>query len=101
MEKIIIETLKDNFDDFILSEEIKEILLYVTKGMNRREIEDFIDSNVKKCDKCKNIMIEGYVHEKELCEDYYCSDECLGEVFSQKQWNDIFKKNDGYWTSWI
>ena len=101
MEKIITKILEDNFDKFILNENVKEILLEVTKKMSEEEIADFIASNTRKCNNCGNIMFEGFVHEKALYEDYYCSDECLGEKFTQKQWNDLFKKDEGYWTSWI
>jgi len=57
-----------------------------------------------KCDNCKEGMNEGYVINGG--EDYYCSKECLNEVYTPEQWTKMYEEseenggNDHYWTQW-
>lgn len=56
------------------------------------------------CDKCGNGMNNGYV----VCggEEYYCTPECLHQVYTPKQWQEMYDQseenggNDNYWTEW-
>tara|TARA_R110000822_G_scaffold14551_3_gene51064 strand:+ start:1249 stop:1719 length:471 start_codon:yes stop_codon:yes gene_type:complete len=56
------------------------------------------------CDKCCNGMNEGYIVGGG--DEYYCSAECLHQVYTPKQWQDMYDEseenggNDHYWTEW-
>ena len=56
------------------------------------------------CDKCGNGMNEGYVVNGG-CE-YYCTPECLHKVYTPKEWQEMYGKDDddnnsdNYWTEW-
>jgi hypothetical protein len=66
-----------------------------------------IENGIKyahKCDKCKQGMNEGYYVNNG--EEFYCSAECLHQVYTQKQWEEMYQEseehggNDNYWTQW-
>jgi len=56
------------------------------------------------CDKCGNGMNEGYIVGGG--DEYYCSAECLHQVYTPKQWQEMYDEseeyggNDNYWTEW-
>jgi hypothetical protein len=56
------------------------------------------------CDKCGNGMNEGYIVYGG--DEYYCSAECLHQVYTPKQWQEMYDEseeyggNDNYWTQW-
>jgi hypothetical protein len=55
------------------------------------------------CDKCGNGMNEGYVINGG--EEYYCTPKCLHEVYTPKEWQDMYEaddngNSDNYWTEW-
>lgn len=51
----------------------------------------------RQCDVCGKGMSEGYViHDSE----YYCSDECLAEKYSDEEYDEIYDLDEGYWTEW-
>lgn len=55
------------------------------------------------CDKCGNGMNEGYVINGG--EEYYCTPKCLHEVYTPKEWQDMYEADDNgnmdnYWTEW-
>ncbi len=56
------------------------------------------------CDKCGNGMNEGYIVGGG--DEYYCSAECLHQVYTPKQWQEMYDEseeyggNDNYWTQW-
>lgn len=58
----------------------------------------------RKCDKCNGGMNDGYVVGGG--EDYYCSPECLHQVYTPKEWQEMYDEseeyggNDNYWTQW-
>lgn len=58
----------------------------------------------RKCDKCGNGMNEGYIVGGG--DEYYCSPECLHQVYSPKEWQEMYDNseeyggNDNYWTQW-
>ena len=62
------------------------------------------DKYARKCDKCGNGMDDGYVVYGG--EEYYCSPECLHQVYTPKQWQEMYDEseeqggNDNYWTQW-
>ncbi len=56
------------------------------------------------CDKCGNGMNEGYIVGGG--DEYYCSAECFHQVYTPKQWQEMYDEseeyggNDNYWTQW-
>jgi hypothetical protein len=56
------------------------------------------------CDKCNEGMNEGYLVNGG--DEYYCSAECLHQVYTPKEWQDMYDEseenggNDNYWTQW-
>jgi len=62
------------------------------------------DKYARICDKCGNGMNDGYVVYGG--EEYYCSPECLHQVYKPKEWQDMYDSseenggNDNYWTQW-
>ena len=55
------------------------------------------------CDKCGCGMNEGYVIEGGV--EYYCTPKCLHEVYTPKEWQDMYEAEDNgnidnYWTEW-
>jgi hypothetical protein len=56
------------------------------------------------CDKCGNGMNEGYIVGGG--DEYYCSAECLHQIYTPKQWQEMYDEseeyggNDNYWTQW-
>ena len=57
----------------------------------------------RKCDKCGSGMNEGYCVEGG--EEYYCTPKCLHEVYTPKEWQDMYEaddngNSDNYWTEW-
>jgi len=53
------------------------------------------------CDKCSNVMNDGYVVNGG-CE-YYCTPKCLHEVYTPKEWKEMYAKgfsDQNYWTEW-
>lgn len=62
------------------------------------EILIFDKFHSRTCSDCKEGMDSGY------CigdgEEYYCSDECLYNNYSKRQYNIMYNKNEAYWTEW-
>ena len=65
------------------------------------------DCNVKVCDVCKSLMIDGYCIDNGF--EYRCSDECLcskeGNLetdIPKNEWEELFADGEGdsYWTEW-
>lgn len=55
----------------------------------------------RKCDECGCGMNDGFVVDGG-CE-YYCSEECLHEHYTEAEWEDMYNEGDGdsYWTDWM
>jgi hypothetical protein len=58
----------------------------------------------RKCTKCGKGMNEGYVFGGG--EEYYCTPECLHQVYTPKQWQEMYDYSEEYggdihyWTEW-
>ena len=52
----------------------------------------------RRCDTCGVEIISGYVIEDGL--EYYCSDDCLHAVYSEKEYDELCQENCAYWTEW-
>lgn len=51
------------------------------------------------CSECQEIMTEGYVIE--AGREYYCSDECLHQHYSEMEYEAMYTDGgDTYWTTW-
>lgn len=50
------------------------------------------------CDKCKDVMDDGYI----VYDEYYCSDKCLHEVYPEDVYLNLAEKDcdDVYYTTW-
>lgn len=33
-------------------------------------------------------------------DEYYCSDECLHEYYSEDEYDQLCQEGEGYWTQW-
>lgn len=55
---------------------------------------------MRKCTNCSTPMTEGYCIENG-CE-YYCSDECLHEHYTEEEYLSMYDNGEGdsYWTEW-
>ena len=49
------------------------------------------------CEICKKEMNQGYCVESGR--EYYCSDECLHQIYTEKEWQEMYSE-DSYWTEW-
>lgn len=53
----------------------------------------------RRCSVCGKLMREGYCVDMGF--EYYCSDECLHQEFTDEEWEQECEKNDqSYWTIW-
>lgn len=54
--------------------------------------------NVRRCSNCKQPMKQGYVIDNGV--EYYCSDECLHQHYTTKEFLDLYDDGDSYYTEW-
>ena len=54
---------------------------------------------MRQCTKCENEMSEGFIFDGS---DSYCSEECLSDVATPQEWNQLHKEEPDYfyWTQW-
>ena len=52
----------------------------------------------RKCSKCKKEMTQGYCIDNGL--KYYCSDECLHNDYTPEEYEELYKQDGAYWTTW-
>lgn len=50
----------------------------------------------RNCTNCNREMTEGYVIDGG--EEYYCSDKCLHEEFTEKEYKELYEQEQAYWT---
>ena len=63
------------------------------------DYQTFMDEEFRICSECGGVMIEGYVVGAGL--EYYCSDECLHEHYSDEEWYKMCDEDeDTNWTQW-
>jgi len=55
---------------------------------------------MRTCTHCKKKMSEGYCIEGG--QEYYCSDECLHEHYTQEEFDEMYNEGfgDSYYTEW-
>lgn len=90
----------------ILSELINEVNeLVKVNNISKCEVETIIETledeslEVRICTNCGELMEVGYVVNGG--DEYYCSDECLHEEYTEKEWLEEVENNeDSYWTEW-
>lgn len=61
---------------------------------------EYEDDDERRCNICNKIMSEGYCISGG--EEYYCSDDCLHEKYTEAQWSELYDEgnSDSYWTTW-
>ena len=59
-----------------------------------------INNHPRLCSICSKPMDEGYCIENGM--EYYCSDECLHEVYDDEEWQLMYEDGNGdsYWSEW-
>ena len=59
-----------------------------------------INNHPRLCNICSKPMDEGYCIENGM--EYYCSDECLHEVYDDDEWQLMYEDGNGdsYWSEW-
>lgn len=101
--------------NLISSESAKKLTLEEKNFV--KEYLEIYSHEIKICDKCESFMIDGYV----VCDEYYCSNECLYEEVGREEWKKLsaylkdederteeeeewaeeYGDTDCYWTQWI
>lgn len=76
---------------------LEEACMWGTKAISREELEGHEKKRI--CSECGKEMVDGY------CigggEEYYCTENCLYEHYTQKQYSDMYDAGVAYWTSWV
>lgn len=56
--------------------------------------------NIRQCNNCNKLMVEGYVIENG--EAYYCCDKCLESDITRVEFEELYKDGEGdsYFTQW-
>jgi hypothetical protein len=84
-------------------EDIQEIMAdYVMKHSTAEELVDELElEHIRVCSECGKPMYEGYCIEDGA--EYYCSDECMHNNLSDKEFEKLYDEGRGnsYWTSWL
>lgn len=68
------------------------------------ELQNIMNSEEEKetrtCSECNKEMTQGYCIENG--EEYYCSDECLHNHYTQEEYEEMYDDGNGdsYWTEW-
>lgn len=89
--------------------EYKQLCAELTNYIERRNIvhdelgQDLlkiINNHPRLCNICSKPMDEGYCIENGM--EYYCSDECLHEVYDDEEWQLMYEDGNGdsYWSEW-
>lgn len=61
-------------------------------------LEHGLEEEPRICDACGKEMTSGYVIGDG--EEYYCSDECLYEYYSEEEYDELCQNGSAYWTEW-
>ena len=85
------------------AEDIQELMAdYVMKHRTAEELVDELElEHIRVCSECGKPMYEGYCIEDGA--EYYCSDECMHNNLSDKEFEELYDEGRGnsYWTSWL
>ena len=71
-----------------------DLVAKLAEELQRRDVE------IRVCSHCGNFMVQGYCIEGG--DEYYCTDECLHEHYTEEEWNALYDDGDtdSYWTEW-
>ena len=87
----------------LVVEDIQELMAdYVMKHSTAEELVDELElEHIRVCSECGKPMYEGYCIEDGA--EYYCSDECMHNNLSDKEFEELYDEGRGnsYWTSWL
>ena len=85
------------------AEDIQELMAdYVMKHRTAEELVDELElEHIRVCSECGKPMYEGYCIEDGA--EYYCSEECLHENLTDKEYENLYDegRGDSYYTSWV
>lgn len=59
---------------------------------------EYEEEHIRVCDICGCKFSSGYYNEDNF--EYFCSDKCLHERYTQEEYLDLYDKGNFYWTSW-
>lgn len=87
------------------SDRIDEIKNYIEKRQIAydevgQDLLKIINGYTRLCSICSKPMNEGYCIENGM--EYYCSDECLHECYTEEDFKEMYDDGNGdsYWTEW-
>lgn len=75
---------------------------FVIRQSKTSELVDELDlEHIRICSECGKPMTEGYCIEDGA--EYYCSEECLHENLTDKEYENLYDegRGDSYYTSWV
>jgi hypothetical protein len=81
---------------------VEDMAEYVMKHSTAEELVDELElEHIRVCSECGKPMYEGYCIEDGA--EYYCSDECMHNNLSDKEFEKLYDEGRGnsYWTSWL
>ena len=101
LETFFHQLIKDNGG--LEARDIQEFMAdYVIGHSTTDTLVDELDlEHIRCCSECGKPMYEGYCIEDGA--EYYCSDECMQNNLSDKQFEKLYDEGRGnsYWTSWL
>lgn len=80
--------------------EIKMLIDNLKEYVENDELFEEDEENQRTCSECNKEMNEGYCIENGF--EYYCSDECLHEHYTDEEFEELYDDGNGdsYWTEW-
>lgn len=63
------------------------------------ELEDV--DHWRQCSVCGALVCSGYFVEAEFSYEYYCSEQCLHEKYTEEEYNEMYEEDTAFWTDWI
>ena len=60
------------------------------------------ERTIRRCDECKEAMINGFLIYIYSGEEYYCKQECLHKHYTEEEYQEMYNGGfgDSFWTEW-
>ena len=83
----------------MLAETIIKITEFINEhNVEKEDIQELADMlDIRICDNCGELMYAGYYSEI----GYACSDNCREKLYTEEEYEEMYKKDEAYWTEWI